>query len=188
MALGYAQSTGKPSAFSVVPGPGVMNTMGALLTSWGVNAPVMCITGQVPSAMIGRGRGQLHEMPDQLATLKSMPQYVEWFKAAFPGEEDPVTFDNFAKAIEAFEATLITPAPFDAFLTLRGIRTLHARMAVHEANAHAVVDALVARERIERLQRTPLGHFQLFLKGLNGDALIVSRRHVAGVRKMMQQL
>ena len=70
MALGYAQSTGKPSAFTVVPGPGVMNTMGALTTAWGVNAPVMCITGQVPSAMIGRGRGQLHEMPDQLATLQ----------------------------------------------------------------------------------------------------------------------
>lgn len=51
-----------------------------------------------------------------VATLKSMPQYVTWFEAAFPGEADPVTFDNFAKAIEAFEATLITPAPFDAFL------------------------------------------------------------------------
>lgn len=51
-----------------------------------------------------------------VATLNSMPQYVEWFKAAFPGEVDPVTFDNFAKAIEAFEATLITPAPFDAYL------------------------------------------------------------------------
>lgn len=50
------------------------------------------------------------------ATLKSMPQYVDWFKAAFPGEKDPVSFDNMAKAIEAFEATLITPAPFDAFL------------------------------------------------------------------------
>lgn len=51
-----------------------------------------------------------------IATLKSMPQYVEWFNAAFPGEADPVTFDNFAKALEAFEATLVTPAPFDAFL------------------------------------------------------------------------
>ena len=49
-------------------------------------------------------------------------------------------------------------------------------------------NALVARERIERLQRTPLGHFQLYLKGLDGDALTVSRRHVAGVRKMMQTL
>jgi cytochrome c peroxidase len=51
-----------------------------------------------------------------VATLNSMPQYVAWFKTAFPGEDDPVTFDNFAKAIEAFEATLITPAPFDAYL------------------------------------------------------------------------
>ncbi|WP_342354153.1 cytochrome-c peroxidase [Rhizobium grahamii] len=51
-----------------------------------------------------------------IATLKSMPQYVEWFSAAFAGDADPVTFDNFAKAIEAFEATLVTPAPFDAFL------------------------------------------------------------------------
>ena len=51
-----------------------------------------------------------------IATLKSMPQYVDWFEGAFPEEKDPVTFDNFAKAIEAYEATLITPAPFDAYL------------------------------------------------------------------------
>ncbi|TRX75221.1 LytR/AlgR family response regulator transcription factor [Pseudomonas mangiferae] len=49
-------------------------------------------------------------------------------------------------------------------------------------------NALVARERIERLQRTPLGHFQLYLKGMNDEALTVSRRHVAGVRKLMHNL
>ncbi|MDR5651660.1 cytochrome-c peroxidase [Ruixingdingia sedimenti] len=49
-------------------------------------------------------------------TLNSLPQYVTWFKAAFPEEADPVSFDNMAKAIEAFEATLITPAPFDSWL------------------------------------------------------------------------
>ena len=49
-------------------------------------------------------------------------------------------------------------------------------------------NALVARERIERLQRTPLGHFQLYLRGMNGEALTVSRRHVAGVRKLMHNL
>ncbi|HEB97144.1 MAG TPA: cytochrome-c peroxidase [Sedimenticola thiotaurini] len=50
-------------------------------------------------------------------TLKSMPEYVERFGQAFPGEADPVTFDNMAKAIEAFEATLITPASrFDQYL------------------------------------------------------------------------
>jgi len=51
-----------------------------------------------------------------VVTLKSMPQYVTWFKAAFPGDADPVTFDNMARAIEAFEATLLTPAPFDRYL------------------------------------------------------------------------
>lgn len=50
------------------------------------------------------------------ATLASMPAYVTAFTAAFPGEEAPVNFDNMAKAIEAFEATLLTPAPFDAWL------------------------------------------------------------------------
>ncbi len=49
-------------------------------------------------------------------TLTSMPQYVEWFEESFPDEAEPVTFDNFARAIEAYEATLITPAPFDAWL------------------------------------------------------------------------
>src|SRR4029078_369505 len=77
MALGYAQSSGKPSAFTVVPGPGVMNTMGALTTAWGVTAPGMCIPAKVPSALIGRGRGQLHEMPDQLATLKTLLKFAE---------------------------------------------------------------------------------------------------------------
>jgi cytochrome c peroxidase len=52
-----------------------------------------------------------------IATLKSMPDYVTWFEDAFPREEDPVTFENVARAIEAFEATLITPGSrFDQYL------------------------------------------------------------------------
>lgn len=42
-------------------------------------------------------------------TLKSIPEYVRLFAKAFPGEKDPLTFDNMAKAIEVFEATLLTP-------------------------------------------------------------------------------
>ncbi len=50
-------------------------------------------------------------------TLKSMPGYVEIFAKAFPNENDSVTFDNMAAAIEVFEATLITPdSRFDKFL------------------------------------------------------------------------
>ena len=77
MALGYACATGRPSAYAVVPGPGVLNTTAALATAWGLNAPVLCLTGQVPSAKIGRGRGELHELPDQLATLRTLLKYAE---------------------------------------------------------------------------------------------------------------
>jgi cytochrome c peroxidase len=60
---------------------------------------------------------EMANTPDNVvATLKSMPAYVTWFTASFPGEDDPVSFDNMAKAIEAFEATLLTPSPFDAYL------------------------------------------------------------------------
>ncbi|MEP7311830.1 MAG: thiamine pyrophosphate-dependent enzyme [Pseudomonadota bacterium] len=72
MALGYARATGKPGVFSVVPGPGVLNASAALLTAMGTNAPVLCLTGQVPSAFLGVGRGHLHEMVDQAGTLKSI--------------------------------------------------------------------------------------------------------------------
>lgn len=50
-------------------------------------------------------------------------------------------------------------------------------------------NALVARSRIQRLQRTPLGHFQLHLAGLpEAESLTVSRRHVSGLRRLMQEL
>src|SRR3978361_2581433 len=66
MALGYACATGRPAAYAVVPGPGVLNTTAGLATAWGVQQPVLCLTGQVPSAMIGRRRGTLHELADHL--------------------------------------------------------------------------------------------------------------------------
>ncbi len=61
---------------------------------------------------------EMSSTPERVeATLRSMPEYVSRFQAAFPGQEDPVTFDNMATAIEAFEATLITAnAPFDKYL------------------------------------------------------------------------
>ncbi len=61
---------------------------------------------------------EINNTPEMtVKTLKSMPGYGEMFKKAFPGEKDPVTFDNMARAIEIFEATLITPdSRFDNYL------------------------------------------------------------------------
>ena len=49
-------------------------------------------------------------------------------------------------------------------------------------------NALVARDRIERLQRSSMGHFHLHLKDLPDETLTVSRRHVPGLRRLMEEL
>src|SRR5690606_3662103 len=61
---------------------------------------------------------EMNARPEEVvATLASISGYVDGFRAAFPGEADPVTYDNVARAIEAFEVTLVTPdAPFDQYL------------------------------------------------------------------------
>ena len=72
MAMGYAKSSGRTGVFTVVPGPGVLNASAALCTAMGNCSPVVCLTGQVPSSFLGRGRGHLHELADQAATLRTL--------------------------------------------------------------------------------------------------------------------
>ncbi|MBR2657947.1 MAG: cytochrome-c peroxidase [Loktanella sp.] len=82
-----------------------------------------------------------------LETLESMEGYVDAFASAFPGEDAPITFRNFALAIEAFEATLTTPnSRFDQYLmdanTLdeQEMRGLSAFMDQGCASCHAGVN------------------------------------------------
>jgi len=58
-------------------------------------------------------------MPDielVLSRLRTIPEYAERFKQAFPNDKEPITYDNIAKAIAAYERTLLTPSRFDQFL------------------------------------------------------------------------
>jgi len=48
--------------------------------------------------------------------LRSIPGYAPMFASAFPGQAQPITFDNMALAIAAFERRLMTPSPFDDYL------------------------------------------------------------------------
>jgi cytochrome c peroxidase len=51
-----------------------------------------------------------------MAVLKSMPEYVNAFKKAFPEDKDPISYDNMARAIGVFERKLVTPSRWDKFL------------------------------------------------------------------------
>lgn len=59
-------------------------------------------------------------MPDGASVmdrLRGIPGYVEAFRAAFPGDSDPMTFENVGLAIGAFERGLVTPSRWDAYLS-----------------------------------------------------------------------
>src|ERR1700761_234092 len=72
MALGAALATAKPSAYAVVPGPGLLNSGAALLTAYSMNAPVLALIGEIPDADIGRHLGHLHEIRDQAGIIKRL--------------------------------------------------------------------------------------------------------------------
>ncbi len=77
MAYGYAQSTGRVGTYAVVPGPGLLNSTAALATAWANNAPVLCVSGQVPTSGIDRGYGHLHEINDQLGLIRHLTKWAE---------------------------------------------------------------------------------------------------------------
>jgi acetolactate synthase-1/2/3 large subunit len=69
MALGAALATGRPQAYAVVPGPGLLNSAAALLTAYSMNAPVLALIGEIPEGDIGRHLGHLHEIRDQAGII-----------------------------------------------------------------------------------------------------------------------
>jgi len=113
MAFGYARSTGKPGVFSVVPGPGVLNAGAALLTAFGGNEPVLCLTGQVPTAFLGKGRGHLHEMPDQLATLRTFVKWAE--RIEYPANAPALVARAFQEMLSGRRGPASLEMPWDVF-------------------------------------------------------------------------
>lgn len=84
MADGYARTTGRMGTCMVVPGPGLLNATAALSTAYACNSPVLCVTGQIQSDLIGVGRGMLHEIPNQLDMIRSVTKHAE--RAIKPSE------------------------------------------------------------------------------------------------------
>jgi acetolactate synthase I/II/III large subunit len=77
MALGAALASGRPAVYSVVPGPGFLNSTAALATAYSTGARVLALIGQIPSRAIGKGHGYLHEIPDQIGILRTLTKWTE---------------------------------------------------------------------------------------------------------------
>src|ERR1700749_1197164 len=113
MAYGYARSSGKPGVFSAVPGPGVLNAGAAMLTALGANEPVPCLTGQVPTAFLDRGRGHVHEMPHQLATLRTFVKWAE--RIEYPDAAPALVSRAFQEMLSGRRGPVALEMPWDVF-------------------------------------------------------------------------
>ncbi len=111
---GHKEQTGNRNA------PTVYNAAGHLAQFWDGRAPD--VEEQSKGPVLNPIEMAMPSMEQAVLVLKSMPEYVAAFKAAFPGEKNPVTYDNMARAIGAFERKLVTPGRWDKLL--RGDQTV----------------------------------------------------------------
>lgn len=113
MALGAAMATGKPQAYAVVPGPGFLNSTGALCTAYACNAPVLALTGQIPQAMIGRNLGFLHELPDQLGVMSRLAKWAERIRS--PQEAPRIMDEAFRQMLSGRMRPVALECPLDVW-------------------------------------------------------------------------
>jgi cytochrome c peroxidase len=94
--------------------PTIFNAAAQISEHWIGNRT--SVEDQAKQALVGPPSYGMPSYESVEKILRGMPGYVMMFRQAFPGDKEPVTADNFAKAIGAFERTLMTPAPFDEFM------------------------------------------------------------------------
>ena len=106
-----------PGAFGKRGGrnsPTVLNAGFHVAQFWDGRAATL--EDQAKGPVLNPGEMAMPNEGEVLKRLSAVPQYQKAFKAAFPGEENPISYDNFAKAVAAFERTLRTQDRFDDFL------------------------------------------------------------------------
>lgn len=125
MALGYAQASGDISVFNVVPGPGVLNASAALATAYGLNAPVFCLTGQIPTDKIGKASGVLHETPHQPEVLRGLTKWVD--RATHPSDVPRKVAEAFYQLRSGRPNPVALEVPMDVLANTAEVDMLTAR-------------------------------------------------------------
>jgi len=126
MADGYARTTGRVGVCVMVPGPGVLNATAGLATAYACSSPVLCLTGQIPSKLIGVGRGLLHEIRDQLGALRSVTKWAA--RASTPEEIPGVVLEAFRQLHTGHVRPVAIEVPLDTLAATADV-TLIGRVA-----------------------------------------------------------
>jgi acetolactate synthase-1/2/3 large subunit len=123
---GYARTTGRAAVLLLSTGPGALVSLASLMEAATAHVPVVAIASQIPRELIGRGRGYLHELPDQLASFAPV---VKWARRAESAGEIP---DLLARAL----AEALAPPSGPVFLEVP-VDILAAETDVSAAAGHA---------------------------------------------------
>ena len=151
MALGAAIATGRPSAYAVVPGPGLLNTGAALLTAYAMNAPVLGLIGQIPQADIGRGLGHLHEIRDQAGIISRLVDFSARLKG--PAEASA----KVAMAIASMSTGRRGPAALECAIDMWDRPGAGPLMAPQPTNDPAIdEDAIMAAAKMLGTAKRPM--------------------------------
>ena len=94
--------------------PTVLNAAGQITQHW--RGDRKDVEDQAKKALLGKGSFGAPSYEWVENKIESIKGYKILFKKAFPNNKNPITVDNFAKAIGAWERTLSTPSRFDRFL------------------------------------------------------------------------
>ena len=94
--------------------PTVFNAAGQIAQFWDGRAPT--VEEQAKGPILNPVEMAMPDPAYVTNVLRSIPGYVDAFGRAFPSERDPITYDNFGRAVGAFERGLVTPTRFDALL------------------------------------------------------------------------
>jgi acetolactate synthase-1/2/3 large subunit len=110
-AAGWAHVTGRPAPLVLSTGPGALNSLTALMEAASSHLPVVAISSQIPSDLIGKGRGFLHELRDQRASFAPI---VKWAGRANTAAEIPeIVFQAWRHALTAPSGPTYIEVPYD---------------------------------------------------------------------------
>jgi acetolactate synthase I/II/III large subunit len=108
---GHARVTGRPAPVVVSTGPGAFMTLAPLMEAFMAFVPVVVVATQIDSDAIGRGRGELHETPDQAASFAPL---VKWSgRARTTGEIPRVLAEAWRRAGTPPQGPVYVEVPFD---------------------------------------------------------------------------
>lgn len=113
-------------ATTEAPGPGFLNASAALASAYGASTPVVCITGEIPSRFIGRGLGHLHELPDQLATMRSLTKWAAIVE--HPGQAAELTSQAMYQARSGRPRPTAIAVPWDVGIDLEYLAAIRAAL------------------------------------------------------------